>query len=277
MSPVPELPEVETIVRDLATVLPGCTIESIETGHPSVYRYPDARMAAGMLRGRTVVSVTRRGKYIDCELDSGASLVVHLGMTGHLLVSDAAVPLAVHTHLRAALNNGRELRFDDARRFGRILVGDFPGLEEVGQVPALGVEPLSDGLTTDYVYARLHRSTRMLKAALLDQRVIAGLGNIYADEACHQAGLRPARRCYTLSRREFAALRDAIVSVLEKAIVNRGTSFDDYRDIWNAKGSNQEALQVYGRAGLPCFRDGIELRSKMIGGRTTVWCNTCQR
>lgn len=274
---MPELPEVETIVRDLAAVLPGSRIESITVGHPSVYRHPDATVAAGLLRGRTVVSVTRRGKYINCELDTGISLVVHLGMTGHLLVSDATIPLALHTHLRAALHDGRELRFDDARRFGRILIGDLPGLEEAGAVPALGIEPLAGGLSGDYLRSRLHRSTRVLKSALLDQGVVAGLGNIYVDEACHHAGIRPTKRCHTLTRREWPALSEAIIAVLQKAIRNRGTSFDDYRDVWNAKGSNQESLQVYGRAGLPCFRDGAELRSKVIGGRTTVWCNICQR
>jgi formamidopyrimidine-DNA glycosylase len=274
---MPELPEVETIVRDLAAVLPGRRIESVHTGHPSVFRFPDAHWAPKLLRGRGIAAIERRGKYIDCHLDNGDDLVVHLGMTGHLLVSDPDKPEAPHTHLRALLDDGRELRFDDARRFGRILIGDMETLQAVGKMPALGVEPLSDAHTGAYLRTKLHKSTRVLKAALMDQTVVAGLGNIYVDEACHLAGIRPTRRCHKVTRAEFDGLADAIITVLRKGIANRGTSFDDYRDVWDAKGSNQESLQVYGRAGEPCFRDATVLRSAVVGGRTTVWCPTCQR
>jgi formamidopyrimidine-DNA glycosylase len=274
---MPELPEVETIVRDLAAVLPGRRIETVRTGHPSVFRFPEVQSARRLLRGRGIASVERRGKYIDCRLDSGDDLVVHLGMTGHLLVSDPGKPEAPHTHLRARLDDGRELRFDDARRFGRILVGDLEMLQAYGKMPALGVEPLSRMHTGAYLREKLHPSKRFLKAALLDQTVVAGLGNIYVDEACHLAGIRPTRRCHALKRAEFDRLAEAIVAVLRKGIANRGTSFDDYRDVWNAKGSNQESLQVYGRGGEPCFRDGTVLKSAVVGGRTTVWCPACQR
>jgi formamidopyrimidine-DNA glycosylase len=274
---MPELPEVETIVRDLATVLPGRRIESVRTGHPSVFRFPDVRMATRLLRGRSIAAIERRGKYIDCHLDSGDDLVVHLGMTGHLLVTGAKNPQAPHTHLRALLDDGRELRFDDARRFGRILVGDLEMLQDVGKMPALGVEPLSEMHTGAYLRERLHPSKRFLKAALMDQTVVAGLGNIYVDEACHLAKIKPTRRCHLVTRAEFDRLSAAIVAVLRKGIANRGTSFDDYRDVWNAKGSNQESLQVYGRGGEPCFRDGNALLSAVVGGRTTVWCATCQK
>ena len=274
---MPELPEVETIVRDLALVLPGRRIGEVSFGHPSVFRYPDAQMTVMRLAGRSINLVERRGKYINCVLDDGQSLVVHLGMTGHLLVSDPAQPEAPHTHLRAGLDDGRELRFDDARRFGRILLGELTELVSVGKMPVLGLEPLDKGHDGEYLWNRLHKSNRVLKAALLDQRVLAGLGNIYVDEACHRAGVKPTRRCNRLRRKECDALSKAIVEVLRKAIRNRGTSFDDYRDAWNAKGSNQESLQVYGRGGQPCFRDGAVLKSAVVGGRTTVWCPQCQK
>ena len=123
----------------------------------------------------------------------------------------------------------------------------------------------------------LRSTTRTLKAALLDQRGVAGLGNIYVDEACHLAGVRPQRRCNTLTRAQRAALHAAIPAVLVSAIRNRGSSIDDYRDLWNAKGTNQERLQVYGRGGQPCFRCGAILRQATVAGRTTVWCPACQR
>ena len=144
---MPELPEVETIVRDLATVLPGRRIENVRTGHPSVFRFPDVRSTTRLLRGRSISAIERRGKYIDCHLDSGDDLVVHLGMTGHLLVTDAEKPEAPHTHLRALLDDGRELRFDDARRFGRILVGDLEMLQESGAIDMLLTWGLSDRYT----------------------------------------------------------------------------------------------------------------------------------
>jgi formamidopyrimidine-DNA glycosylase len=198
-------------------------------------------------------------------------------MTGHVLVCDAQTAPARHTHLRALLDDGRELRYDDARRFGRILLGPRTTLEDSHVLPVLGVEPLSDDFTTVRLDRVLRSTTRSVKAALLDQRGVAGLGNIYVDEACHLAGVRPQRRCHTLTRAQRAALHAAIPTVLRSAIDNRGSSVDDYRDLWNARGSNQERLQVYGRGGQPCLRCGATLRRANVAGRTTVWCPSCQR
>jgi formamidopyrimidine-DNA glycosylase len=182
-----------------------------------------------------------------------------------------------HTHLRAPLDDGRELRYDDARRFGRILLGPRAVLEDLRVLPVLGVEPLSVDFTPKRLDEFLRSTTRTVKAALLDQRGVAGLGNIYVDEACHLAGVRPQRRCHTLTRAQRAALHAAIPAVLLSAIRNRGSSIDDYRDLWNARGSNQERLQVYGRGGQPCLRCGTTLRQATVAGRTTVWCAACQR
>jgi formamidopyrimidine-DNA glycosylase len=150
-------------------------------------------------------------------------------------------------------------------------------LEDSRVLPALGVEPLSDDFTAIRLDAVLRSTTRTVKAALLDQRGVAGLGNIYVDEACHLAGVRPQRRCNTLTRAQRAALHAAIPAVLLSAIRNRGSSIDDYRDLWNAKGSNQERLQVYGRGGQACLRCAAPLRRTTIAGRTTVYCPACQR
>ncbi|MBJ7610348.1 MAG: bifunctional DNA-formamidopyrimidine glycosylase/DNA-(apurinic or apyrimidinic site) lyase [Candidatus Dormibacteraeota bacterium] len=274
---MPELPEVETVARDLRGAVVGRQVMSLQLGHPKVLRFPVPEVFAAVLPGQRVEAVNRRGKFIFCALDSGEDLVFHLGMTGHLLVCASQTPPAPHTHLRALLDDGRELRYDDARRFGRILLGPRSTLEDSRVLPALGVEPLSEDFTPGSLDTWLRSTTRSLKAALLDQRGVAGLGNIYVDEACHLAGVRPTRRCNTLTRAQRAALHAAIPAVLRTAIGNRGSSIDDYRDLWNAKGSNQERLQVYGRGGRPCMRCGVLLRQTTSAGRTTVYCPACQR
>jgi len=274
---VPELPEVETVARDLRGAVTGRRIEHVIVDRPDVVRVPDGRMLPALLTGQRFEAVERRGKYLLLGLDSGDELMVHLGMTGHLLVCDADAPVAKHTHIRASLDDGRELRFDDARRFGRVAYGSREALTTARVLPRLGVEPLSDAFSQDRLDAVLRTTTRTVKAALLDQKGVAGLGNIYIDEACFMAGVRPTRRCHRLTRRERAALLDAIRRVLTAAVVNRGTSVDDYRDVWNARGSNQERLQVYGRAGMPCFACGKTLRRTVNAGGTAVSCASCRR
>jgi len=195
---MPELPEVETVARDLRGELVGQPFASAWVSEPGVLRFPNAETFCAALPGRWVEAVERRGKYILCRLDSGEDLVVHLGMTGHLRVVDAGAEVVKHTHLRAGLDDGRELRFDDARRFGRLMLGSRALLEERRLLPALGVEPLSDEFTPARLDALMRRTTRTVKAALLDQSGIAGLGNIYVDEACHVAGVRPTRRAHRL-------------------------------------------------------------------------------
>jgi formamidopyrimidine-DNA glycosylase len=275
---MPELPEVETVVRDLAAAVTGRTVIAVEGGHPKIVRHPDPVNFRLRMRGRRIVSVTRRGKFIIFELDGGEVIAAHLGMTGHFTVVQPSAPLPAHTHARLMLDDGRELRFDDARRFGRIVLGDsLAQLQQLGAVPALGVEPLSEDFTQAHVDGWLRHSHRQLKAALLDQRHVAGLGNIYADEACFRAAVRPTRRCDRLRTAERRALRDAIAEVLSTAIANRGSSVDNYRDVWNAKGSNQERLMVYGRGGQPCLVCATPLKKLVIAQRTTVYCPTCQR
>jgi formamidopyrimidine-DNA glycosylase len=274
---VPELPEVETVVRDLRSTIVGRTVERVDVLHSGVIRFPLPEAFAAGLTGARVQAVDRIGKFILCPLHTGDELVVHLGMTGHVLVTDPDQPLAPHTHVRALLDDGRELRYDDARRFGRVLLGSRATLRAARVLPALGVDPLTEGFTAAHLDTVLRRTTRTLKAALLDQGGVAGLGNIYVDEVCHLAGVRPTRRCHRLTRRERQAIYDAIPVILHKAIANRGSSVDDYRDLWNAQGSMQEQLQVYGRGGEPCFRCGTTLARTVVAGRTTVYCPRCQR
>jgi formamidopyrimidine-DNA glycosylase len=274
---VPELPEVETVACDLRGEIVGRRFVSAWVSQPGVLRFPDAASFTAGLPGCVVEAVERRGKYILCRLDRGDELVVHLGMTGHLHVVDGDAEVVKHTHLRAGLDDGRQLRFDDARRFGRVMLGPRAVLMERRVLPALGVEPLSDGFTAEILDGLMRRTGRTVKAALLDQSGVAGLGNIYVDEACHLAGVRPTRRANRLTRKQRAALHAAIRSVLIRAVANRGTTVDDYRDLWDARGSHQEELQVYGRGGEPCLRCGAVLRRTVVGGRTTVYCTRCQR
>jgi formamidopyrimidine-DNA glycosylase len=274
---MPELPEVETVVRDLRDELSGRTFTGATVLRADVWRTPLTEHLPELLPGQRVVTVDRRGKYILIELHTGDHLMVHLGMTGHLTVVDPDAPLHRHTHFRAGLDDGRELRFDDVRRFGRMAYGPRLELEAARVLPRLGLEPLAAGFSQEAFDALLRRTTRTVKAALLDQAGVAGLGNIYVDEACFLAGVRPTRRCHRLTRAERQKLRAAIQAVLVKAIANRGSSVDDYRDIWNAQGRHQEALQVYGRGGQACYTCGHVLRRTVLAGRTTVYCSHCQR
>jgi formamidopyrimidine-DNA glycosylase len=287
---MPELPEVETVVRDLRPEVAGRSIVAVPHAASSVIRYPAPEVLAALLPGALISSVGRSGKYIHCGLSrdggagegeghaaAGEALIVHLGMTGHLEVCDADAPARPHTHLRALLDDGRELRFADPRRFGRVIHGDPVTLRAARLIPALGVEPLDEEFTPARLDALLRGTTRTLKAALLDQRGIAGLGNIYVDEICHRAGVRPMRRCPRLTRRERAALHAAVISVLQTAIRNRGSTIDDYRDLWDARGNHQEELHVYGRGGHPCIGCGTALRRTVVAGRGTTYCPACQR
>jgi formamidopyrimidine-DNA glycosylase len=294
---MPELPEVETLVRDLRPQLSGRTIRSVHlTRDPAIrgrlIRYPTATTFVRRLRGRTIESVERRGKYIVMRLsDPGAGrvsangesqtsqrLVVHLGMTGHLRVWEPEETPVKHTHFRALLDSGLELRYDDQRQFGRLLLGSQEELVAARAFPArLGPEPIHGDLT-EAEFARLIRARRRpVKSALLDQSFLAGVGNIYADEACFRAGIRPSRWTHQLTLRERRALYSAIQEVLENSIAARGSSIINYVDAFGLRGSNQEKLLVYGRAGEPCLRCGTPLQGTRLAGRGTVYCRKCQR
>jgi formamidopyrimidine-DNA glycosylase len=273
---LPELPEVETIVRDLNPHLSGQVIAEVRHLNPAVLRHPSADLFVPAITGQRASSIRRRGKFIQIALGSGELLVVHLGMTGTLTMEPSGATLRPHTHLRLGLDSGIELRYRDPRRFGRVLLGELSTLEALGVMPRLGAEPLSPGFvdgTPDQVLKLAHRP---VKAVLLDQAVIAGCGNIYADEACFLARVRPSRQAWTLTASARRRLLQALPIVMREAIRLRGTSFSDYRDGFGAKGEAFEALLVYGRAGQPCIRCGSALRQATVAARTTVFCVRCQ-
>ena len=290
---MPELPEVETIVRDLRPQLEARVVERAYAAEPGVLRYPGAGAFAARLPGQRMVRVGRHGKFIMIDLEGEAGeqlLVIHLGMTGRLGIAEPESDLAPHTHLRLLLSSGAELRMQDPRRFGRVLLGTLAELRLAGKLPLLGPEPgsqqgrlppggarLGGALTLRDLGRVLGRSHRAVKAVLLDQAAVAGLGNIYADEACFRAGVRPqaisARLGPERRRRLYVAIHDA----LDSAVNLRGSSIDDYRDGFGEKGQNQHVLLVYGRAGQPCSRCDRTLLKTVVAGRTTVYCPRCQR
>ena len=281
---MPELPEVETIARDLRPQLTGRRIESVHlTRDPAIrkrlVRYPNATKFVRSLRGRTIRSVERRGKYLVMPLDKdGERLVVHLGMTGHLRVWEPEEALVKHTHLRVLLDSGLELRYDDPRQFGRLLLGTQEELVAGRAFPAkLGPEPIHGDLTEAEFDKIVKSRRRSIKSALLDQSFLAGVGNIYADEACFRAGIRPSRWTHRLTARERRALYSAIQEVLEKSIAARGSSIINYVDAFGVRGGNQEKLLVYGRSGEPCVKCGTPLQGTRLAGRGTVFCRKCQR
>jgi formamidopyrimidine-DNA glycosylase len=274
---LPELPEVETIVADLRPHLVGRTIMRCELLFPTIVRHPEPEVFIDSIAGLRIESVGRRGKFIMVGLSDGLLLVVHLGMTGQLRLVDAATPLALHTHAVFTLDDGRHLRYRDPRRFGRLLLGTEEALLLSKTLPRLGPEPIDPEFAADELYRRLRRRRTSLKAVLLDQTAIAGVGNIYADESLHRARLRPDRPAGSVSRKSARRLHESLRASLQVAIDNRGSSVDTYRDAWGELGGQQEKLQVYGRAGEPCFTCGRPLSVIRLAGRTTVFCRRCQR
>jgi formamidopyrimidine-DNA glycosylase len=276
---LPELPEVETIAADLRPHLVGRTIRACRVRFPTIVRHPDPARFEALVTGRRIEAVTRRGKYLLHHLDGGGRLllVVHLGMTGQWRCVAAGEPQPDHLHVVMDLDDGRQLRYRDPRRFGRLLLGSEEELVAARKLPRLGPEPIDPDFAAADLYRRLHVRRAPLKALLLDQMVVAGVGNIYADEACFRARVRPDRPANGISRPAVTRLHAALADLLHEAIANRGSSVDDYRDAWGEMGREQHLLNVYGRGGQPCVRCGRPLAQVRLAGRTTVYCRRCQR
>ncbi len=274
---MPELPEVETVAGDLRAEIVGRSVQAARLDLPALLKHPDAAHFGPRIVGQRFQAVARHGKLLTLRLASGDGFYVHLGMTGRLTIIEPSAPVLPHTHLVLELDDGRQLRYTDPRRFGRLWLGTETELLAIGILPRLGPDPLTRGFTFDRFTAVLSRRRRPIKSALLDQTLMAGLGNIYADESCYLAGVRPSRRTYRLTVAERRALYRAIREVLRKSIRNRGSSVDDYRDGRGALGNHQHHLLVYGRAGAPCVRCRRALKKVRFAGRATVYCARCQR
>lgn len=273
---MPELPEVETVVRELRPSLVSRRLAAVHASRKRL-RLPWSRSWNALVANRRVLTVDRRGKWILIRLEGEHFLALHLGMSGQLTVTPAALPRASHTHLVFPLDDGAsQLRFRDIRRFGSARL--FAGHERVQQFFAaagLGPEPFE--LHADYWREQLQRTQRRLKAVLLDQRVVAGVGNIYADESLFEARLHPARIASTIRPEESDRLRRAIVTVLNRAIRRRGSTINDYIGVTGKKGAYQNEFRVYGRTDLPCRKCRTAIVCIRLAGRSTHFCPRCQR
>jgi formamidopyrimidine-DNA glycosylase len=272
---MPELPEVETIVRGLAESIQGAKIARTRVFRSDLLRV-SPRVFRGGLAGRSVVGVARRAKSILISLDSGAVLVVHLGMTGQLLLGADPdhPPHATHAGVVFSLADGRRLVYDDVRRFGvlEVLAPEDWAVREA----RIGPEPLEDDFTAPVFREALRSSRSPIRSWLLDQRRIAGVGNIYAIEALHRARIHPQQATRTISVPEADALRREIRRVLRAAIRQRGTTLRNYRDADGNQGGNAPRLLAYGRAGQPCRRCGDTITRIVFGNRSAFLCPTCQ-
>jgi formamidopyrimidine-DNA glycosylase len=270
---VPELPEVETIARGLGPELDGRTVVRV-TVREARLRAPLARDFAERLAGRRLGRMGRTGKYLVTPLDDGRLWLAHLGMTGRLTLGGAHRLPLLHDHVEIALDDARVLVYHDPRRFGRLDVVEPAGL---GAIVGSGVDALDPSLTPAWLFARAHTRRATVKALLMDQRQIAGLGNIYVNELLFRAGVRPRRRAGRLARADCERLVAAMRAVLAEAIARGGSSISDYRDGFDRAGSFQDDHAVYDRAGAPCRRCGAAIRGVVIVGRSSFYCPGCQR
>ena len=282
---MPELPEVETVCRQLAPYAEGRRIERLEILDARWSRPAPPEQVEADVAGRTITEVARRGKYILLRLDNGATLALHLRMTGNLVIGGERIggprlyegEHDMELHLRAlfSLDDGNTLRFTDPRRFGH---AHLLAPEEIGPYfdSRLGVEPLDGELTPQLILEQASGRTAPLKSFLLDQRRIAGIGNIYADEALHRASLHPLSPAGSMRLEHAEELRDGIVESLELGIRNGGSSIDDYRDARGEQGSMQDEFLVHTREGEPCPRCGEVISRIVVGGRSTYFCANCQ-
>ena len=275
---MPELPETETIARDLDRELRGRTITSVVVRQPDVLREVSARDFSAQLTGASIFASWRRAKLVVIDLSSGDRIVVQPRFTGALLLSAGPLPEAEarYSTLHATLDDGRDLHYRDIRRLGTVALMQPCRFAEY--VEGLGVEPLDPAFTVAHLSVLLRGSKQAVKKLLMDQRMVVGIGNIYANEACWRAGIDPSRRAAEVDDASIGRLHAGIVSVLTESIAARGTSFRDYRDASGGRGDFQRSLAAYGRGGEPCLRCGARLvETHAIDGRTTVLCAHCQR
>lgn len=283
---MPELPEVETVRRGLSPAMEGAVILSADVRRPDL-RWPFPKNMAARLTGTTVTRLGRRSKYILADLDSEETLIIHLGMSGRMLVSglklgsfhhDHPSPEA-HDHVVFDFDNGARVTFNDTRRFGAMDLAATDQINAHWLLAGLGPEPLGNAFTSDYLAGRLEGRKMPMKSALLDQKIVAGLGNIYVCEALHRAGIHPARLAGKVSFARLERLVPIIRDVLTEAISAGGSSLQDHRQASGELGYFQHSFAAYGREGAPCRMPDCtgSIRRIVQSGRSTFYCGTCQR
>jgi formamidopyrimidine-DNA glycosylase len=273
---MPELPEVETVCRSLRPHLVGQAISRIEVFEPRLRARVDEAALAPLV-GRKIIGIERRGKYILLRLDGDRVWVFHLGMTGKLICIGGKSPRRKHDHILVRLTGGGEFRYHDPRRFGISLVTTARDLQDLGQLRDLGIDPLDGALTADYLFRLTRASRRRIRDLLLDQQIIAGLGNIYANEALFLTGIRPTSRAHRLTRNQVQLMAQMIPKLLKEAIRWCGTSFSDYRDADDKRGAFQDHLRVYDRQGEGCRICSSTIKRVALGNRSAFYCPTCQK
>jgi formamidopyrimidine-DNA glycosylase len=278
---VPELPEVEVIRRDLEKEVVGKKVKAVDvTGMRTIRRYRQRKQFTTALVGKKFMGVERRGKYLLVKLDGGEVLVIHLGMSGQLRrAAGTKEAMAKHTHVVITFTQGGQLRFIDPRTFGEMFVTELDGIENnVDELAHLGLDPLESAMSWDYFGELVAQRHMKLKAALMDQKFIAGIGNIYSDEILHSAGLRYDRMSDELRPEEVRRLYRAVVEVLQDGVKYRGSSLADeqYVDLFGKKGGYQEHHQVYARDGQACLRCRRAIVREKYAGRSTFFCPFCQ-
>lgn len=276
---MPELPEVETVRLGLAKWVTGRTVDAVEVRHPRAVRRHPAGPAdfAARLSGRTVTDARRRGKYLWLPLDSGDAVLAHLGMSGQLLVESADAPDELHLRIRISFSDGDpELRFVDQRTFGGLSY-EPDGAELPGPIRHIARDPVDPAFDDDAFFAALRKKRTALKRALLDQSLVSGIGNIYADEALWRAKLHGLRPTETMRRPELVRLLESVRGVLRDALVAGGTSFDSlYVNVNGESGYFDRSLDVYGRRDQPCRRCGTPIRRDSFMNRSSFTCPRCQ-
>ena len=283
---MPELPEVETVLRGLAPVLEGRTIVKAKVNRPDL-RWPFPENMAGRISGQKISKLWRRSKYILVDLSSGETLLVHLGMSGRILISGDPLGKFVHDHPAAQkhdhvvfdIDNGARVTFNDPRRFGAMDLLSTDGADHHPLLRDIGPEPLSNAFNETYLIERLKGKKSAIKSVLLDQKIVAGLGNIYVCEALYRAGISPKRLAGKTAEKRLAALVPIIRQVLDEAINAGGSSLRDFRQADGELGYFQHSFNVYGREGLHCVTDGCDHAVQRIvqSGRSSFYCKNCQK
>jgi formamidopyrimidine-DNA glycosylase len=270
---MPELPEVETIRRGLVPLVTESTISGL-TVRERRLRWPIAPKLAGQVKGRRISSIRRRGKYLLLEIDGGC-LMIHLGMSGSLRYLSRPESPVLHDHYDIGLEDGSMLRYNDPRRFGSLHFTRAP--DEHPLLRDLGPEPLGDEFTGEYLWRRCRGRKSAIKQLIMSAGIVAGIGNIYANEALHRAGIHPSRAAGRISLERMSRLRDEIRAVLEDALRSGGTTLRDFVGSDGRPGYFRQSLSAYERDGQPCRRCATTIVRRVLGQRATYYCPTCQR
>ena len=274
---MPELPEVETIVRTLSDKIKNRKIVDIDVKLSRLIKWPSFYEFKALLYNKTILDLTRRGKYLLFHLNKDLVMVVHLRMTGKFSYLTAKQVQDKHDHITITFDDKSTLVYSDKRTFGTFYIVPFDELWRIASLASLGKEPLAEDFTYEYFKENIQKRKCLIKPLLLNQNIIAGLGNIYADESLALAKIDPERICSTLNSNELKNLYNAINTSITKGIENKGTTVSDYRDSEGNKGSNQDSLLVYGRLNEPCYVCETLIQRKKVAGRSSHYCPKCQK